>query len=104
MKTTVIHIRNKTGDSNEVYIGRGGTLDLGNPIARGRDCPVCGMVHHDNGSTLPCYKQYLSDRLITDAPFKELVKSLQGKTLMCFCKPNPCHGDVLVEATELLNA
>lgn len=29
----------------------------------------------------------------------DLLK-LSGKRLACFCKPKPCHGDVLVKAVE----
>jgi hypothetical protein len=25
------------------------------------------------------------------------LDELEGKTLGCFCKPEPCHGDVLLE-------
>jgi hypothetical protein len=25
------------------------------------------------------------------------LDELEGKTLGCFCKPKPCHGDVLLE-------
>ncbi len=28
---------------------------------------------------------------------QEDIDELRGKILGCFCKPNPCHGDVLVE-------
>jgi hypothetical protein len=28
------------------------------------------------------------------------VKALRGKVLGCFCKPRPCHGDVLLEFVD----
>lgn len=28
------------------------------------------------------------------------LRDLAGKRLACFCKPKPCHGDVLVKAVE----
>lgn len=42
------------------------------------------------------YRQWLrtQPKLLADLP------SLRGKVLGCYCKPRPCHGDVLV---ELLN-
>ena len=36
---------------------------LGNPVSIGKQCPMCNHIHSDNGSTLPCYKQYLLRRL-----------------------------------------
>lgn len=32
--------------------------------------------------------------------FRQAVFQLKGKTLGCFCKPNPCHGDVLGAMAE----
>lgn len=28
------------------------------------------------------------------------IRHLQGKRLGCWCSPNPCHGDVLVELAD----
>jgi hypothetical protein len=63
---------------------------------------ICGQKH-DRGGTLVCYRIYLVDRLIKDPEFRDLVISLKGKTLVCFCKPAACHGDILAEATEILS-
>ena len=30
------------------------------------------------------------------------VVKLKGKTLGCFCKPYPCHGDIIAEYLNLL--
>jgi len=98
MATKVIHIRNKTGSINEVYIGRGGPF--GNPVMLGKQCPVCGEIHHKKGSTLDCYKIYLHDRMAADVYFAKEIQRMKGKTLVCFCKPAACHGDVLVEYLE----
>jgi hypothetical protein len=97
--TTVINIKNKTGAVNEVYIGRPSAL--GNPIAIGKPCMICGQKH-DRGGTLVCYRIYLADRLIKDPEFRDLVISLKDKTLVCFCKPLACHGDILAEVCEQL--
>lgn len=100
--TQVIHIRNKRGTQDEVYIGRGGPF--GNPVIKHKPCPICGKIHRDNGSTLPCYRQYLHERMRNEAGFREKVAALLGMTLVCFCKPAPCHGDVLAEETEKMFA
>ena len=33
----------------------------------------------------------------TDAAYRAKIELLRGKTLVCFCKPKPCHGDVYLE-------
>ena len=49
------------------------------------------------GSTLAEYEQYVrrNPALVHEIPL------LAGKTLGCWCKPNPCHGDVLVKLFQL---
>lgn len=102
----VIHIREyEPGNPEQVYIGRpqpwrGLTGPFGNPVAIGRTCPECGRVHASAGSTLPCYEAYLVNRLVRDPVFQAQVAGLRGKILACFCKPGPCHGDVLARWAE----
>jgi hypothetical protein len=96
LATTVIHIRNrKPGD---VYIGRSGSGEdgyFGNPYRVGARCSRCGERHSDAESTLPCFREYFLSRLKTDEVFKKQVRALRGKRLVCFCKPGPCHGDII---------
>jgi hypothetical protein len=109
MQTKVIHIRNakpgfkkQNGDQqNEVYIGRPGTF--GNPVAINKRCPVCGNIHRTAGTTLPCYEEWLLARIAAEPDFKAAVLGLKGKTLVCFCKPGPCHGDVLAKYTNAVS-
>lgn len=90
-----------------VYIGRAGKGKsgyYGNPVAVGRQCGQCGHVHRTGASTLPCYVKYVEARFERDLEFKEAVMSdLYGKKLGCFCKPNPCHGDVLAAIANWAN-
>lgn len=95
----VVNLRHSDYD---VYIGRRGHGHdgyFGNPIVPGKTCPVCGEVH-SRGNTLKCYREYLEVRLEQDPDFRERVKALRGKVLGCFCKPRPCHGDVLLEFVD----
>ena len=89
----------------DVYIGRPGkgqTGYFGNPIAVGKPCPLCNQTHNLS-DTLICYERYLRNRIETDERFRLAVKSLQDKTLGCFCKPKPCHGDILLKMAGELN-
>ena len=43
------------------------------------------------------YRQYFRSRIATDADFIEKVLRLKGKLLGCWCKPLPCHGDIIAE-------
>jgi hypothetical protein len=45
------------------------------------------------------YKDWFYRRL-TDPVFRDKVHSLKGKVLACWCKPDTCHGDIIVEYLE----
>jgi Domain of unknown function (DUF4326) len=98
--TTVISI--KTAPSgwkdNPAYVYIGRPSIFGNPIHIGKKCHTCGRIHKDGGSTLKCYSQYFIRRLTEDKHFHDKVMELKDKILVCFCKPNPCHGDVIAAA------
>lgn len=99
-KTTVVNLRYSAFD---VYIGRAGHgYDgyFGNPIKVGDVCCECGQIHRDGGSTLGCYTKYLYRRLMSDTDFRDRVLDLQGRRLGCFCKPRPCHGDILAKLAD----
>jgi hypothetical protein len=95
--TTVINIRKAPYGWQQkpeyVYIGRPSIF--GNPFAVGKKCKLCGEVHSDGGSTLPCYKKYFDKRIAEDHDFKSKVLELKDKILICYCEPNPCHGRII---------
>lgn len=79
----------------DVYIGRAGKGKdgyFGNPIPLKKGEP--------RGTTIEKYKEYFYSRLESDNEFKSRVLQLKGKTLGCFCKPNACHGDIIVNYLE----
>ena len=85
-------------EAYDVYIGRAGRGHdgyFGNPFQVARNCQRCGHFHADAQSTLSCYRSYFETKLATDPEFKRRVHELRGKRLGCFCKPGPCHGDII---------
>lgn len=83
-KTTVVNLRI---DRYDVYIGRGSLF--GNPIRL--------RSKQNRGSTLAKFQDYFYKRLTLDKNFKNEVMKLKGLRLGCFCKPQPCHGDIIAE-------
>lgn len=93
-KTRVVNIRKETCD---VYIGRAGHGKdgyFGNPFRT--------EATMTRGGTLGRYIEYFYHRLSTDKEFRRRVNELQGRTLGCFYKPNPCHGDIIKEYLDLM--
>ena len=99
----VIHLKDAPhgwqNDERYVYIGRpGGGLvgNFGNPFRLGPD--------GDRLEVLARYDLWLRGRLLTDPVMKEQIKNLHGRTLICFCKPRLCHGDLLEQVAKELFA
>jgi hypothetical protein len=66
-----------------VYIGR--PSKWGNPFVVGRDGA--------RGECVARYEGWVESNKELQA---QLKSELRGKDLVCFCKPRPCHGDVLL--------
>lgn len=99
--TTVVNIRNEKCDvkicrtpKNEIPPAPQ-TGCFGNPFFL-RD------VNNDaeRSEVIRNYREYFYRKVECDTAFKDAVLSLRGKKLGCFCKPKPCHGDVIVEYLE----
>lgn len=76
-----------------VNIMRGGPL--GNPYKIGQD--------GTRDEVVDLHKRYVYQRVSWDKEFRELVKGLVGKRLVCCCAPLRCHGDNLKLLCEELN-
>lgn len=87
MTTKVVNVN--AGVYYDVYIGRGGNSDLGNPFKIG--------VHGNREQVVATYRVYFYRRIRSDPRFKTNILKLKGKTLGCFCKPLDCHGDIIAE-------
>lgn len=84
----VAHVVNKRKENFDIYIGRGSKW--GNPYHIGRDGTREEVIQK--------YRKYLWGLIKSGNLTKEDFLELEGKRLGCFCKPLPCHGDVIVKA------
>jgi len=74
---------NKMVQEYDVFIGR--PSKWGNPFVIGKDGTREEVIEK--------YRAYI----LKKPELLACLVELKGKTLGCFCKPLPCHGDVLVE-------
>jgi ribA/ribD-fused uncharacterized protein len=77
----VVHCKR---DRHDVYVGR--PSKWGNPFAIGKD--------GDRAAVIAKYRAWL---LSQPALVEDAQRELRGKVLGCWCAPQACHGDVLVE-------
>jgi hypothetical protein len=97
MTTRVANIRDFPNGlaPNHVYIGRAGRGHdgyFGNPFVLSRT--------ESRGATIERFRAYAEHRIANDPTYRARVAALKGKTLLCFCAPAPCHGNVLAELAE----
>lgn len=90
-------------DPNNIYIGRAGIVFIdserypkkaslwANPFKGG-----------ERSKCIEQYRDYIVKRIETEGLHDELGK-LKGKRLGCWCKPENCHGDVLVDLIQKYN-
>lgn len=98
-KITVV---NKHHGVSGVYIGRGSPL--GNPF------PINNVAGMTRSVVIDLYKDWLLKKITNNDPavckalnqIAGLAQQPEGVALQCFCKPHPCHGDVIREI--VLNA
>lgn len=69
--------------ADAVFIGR--PSKWGNPFVMGRD--------GDRAEVIRRFEEYL---LNNPELLRAAKTELAGKDLVCFCWPNPCHGEVLI--------
>lgn len=86
MVTTVVNKRRHKPSPNDVYIGR--PSKWGNPFVIGQ--------HGDRDDVIEQYTHWLKDQ----PHLLKALPELKGKTLVCWCKPGKCHGDVLAQLAD----
>jgi hypothetical protein len=88
-------------DEKNVYIGRAGVVFIdkerfpkqaspfANPFKVGKDGTREEVIRK--------YKSYILARLEKEEELRTKLQSLREKNLGCWCHPEACHGDVLLE-------
>ena len=80
----VLNKRTGTCSPNSVYIGR--PTKWGNPYTIGIDGTREQVIEK--------YKRYIASRADLQVAAKQ---ELRGKDLVCWCYPEACHGDILIQ-------
>jgi hypothetical protein len=96
MTTTVIHVRDR--QDGDIYIGRAMPRHRlkGSPFAN----PFKIGPDGTRDEVIAQYREYILSRPALIA----MLPVLKGRRLACWCHPEACHGDVLVELIEGLDA
>lgn len=87
--TRVVNLKNESFD---IYIGRGSKWGCPYTIIKDRPT-LADFIVDSKEEALAKYKEYV----LASPELMEALDELEGKVLGCFCKPELCHGDVLLE-------
>lgn len=88
---------NRHYEKFDVYIGRGSKW--GNDYSHKEGTKASHKVDSVE-EAIGCYRLQLWHNIKEGFVTIDDLLALDGKRLGCYCKPRPCHGDVLVKAIE----
>jgi hypothetical protein len=87
-------------DPQNVYIGRGGIVFIDKKRYPTKDSVWANpyKINADNSreQVLELYRAHITEHLNKEASLRVQLETLRGKTLGCWCYPEPCHGDILL--------
>jgi hypothetical protein len=93
-------------NDKNVYIGRAGIVFINNERFPKRDSIWANKFKIDNNHTreqvIELYRKELLHKLKTGKIKIKQLLELDNKVLGCWCKPEPCHGDVLIDLLKKL--
>lgn len=93
---TVVNKYKHIPTNQDFFIGRGSAF--GNPYVIGSE--------YTRDEAVDKYKLFINDKKQHNAQFRHELQKLADKAkisdinLVCYCKPQRCHGDVLKEILE----
>lgn len=96
MRTRVVNLRRERYD---VFIGRGSEWGNGYTHRPSMHPDVIAIVETPE-EAIERFRLDLWERARKDPMLVYRLADLFGETLGCYCKPRPCHGDVLARAAE----
>jgi len=85
--TTLINMHSEELPPDAVRIDR--QTIFGNPFRIGRD--------GSREEVIAKYVDYFYARIENDKVFRKAVLGLRNKVLACWCAPQPCHGEVIID-------
>ena len=113
----VAHIRPKYNnlkiwmeDSNNVYVGRQGVVFIKNDEGKNERFPKKSSIFSnpfkigkdgDRNKVLKKYRKYMIENLDNNTLLQRELLKLKNKNLGCWCFPEPCHANILLELIEL---
>lgn len=82
--------------ADAVYVGR--PTKWGNPWSHLRSHDLAVTLVHSREDAIERFLLWItSDTPTTNRLRDDIVRELRGKDLCCWCSPQPCHADILLQ-------
>ncbi len=88
MPTKVVNIKDHPDWKEKGYIYIGRPSIYGNPFS---------VKDFGREGAIAKFEVHFGLLVRADEAFRKRIHALEGKTLVCYCKPKRCHGDVIKE-------
>lgn len=97
-------------DNNNIYVGRAGVVFIKKEDGEKERFPKIQSIFANpfkigkDGSrddVLEKYRKYIIKKLDNDISLQEELLNLKGKNLGCWCAPEPCHANILLELINI---
>ena len=99
------NLKDWVADKNNIYIGRRGVVFIDSERFPKQDSPFHNPFkinkYQNREKVISLYKNYIKTKLLEDPKLIKQLIAMKGKNLGCWCYPEPCHGDVLLELIDL---
>ena len=94
-------------DPENVYIGRKEVVFIDGQRFPKLESNFANPYKIDKDGTrdevLTKYRKYIISKLMSSSTLTKELLSMKGKCLGCWCHPDPCHGNILLEIIDLLS-
>ncbi len=101
------NLREWMADPNNIYVGRANVVF----IDRARYPPAASpfanpftVKEHGREGALIRYDDWLKRKLAAEPDLEHVLLGYYGKTLGCWCAPEPCHAHILLDAINKIAA
>ena len=101
LRPTYQNLKEWCSNPNNIYIGRGGIVFVDSkryPEKSSKWCNPFKSAQH-GAACMGLFEAHL-DELLQDESNRAEFLLLRDKTLGCWCKPGPCHGDIIVQKLD----
>lgn len=93
-ETRLVNLTEVADDKWDVYIGRANQYY---ELSRSKFANPFRLSEFSRPAAIDLYKLWFYYRLRTDEEFRDAAEGLRGQTLACYCVPDACHGEVILQ-------